>query len=353
MPEKLGNGGHSYEKYDPNTGKYVADGVENKYYDNPSEKTASSSSLYEKYKDFLDTVQEDEELNAIMGWKPKTNEQKEEKYTKPILEMTQEEILTEIEEHKKFFVSKGINLKNFSKAFNNDLKLKCANFREIQRLMEKYPIDLNGCEFISSSKYFLEKSNRVAEVSMANVAYINISERCEWSFSNAFILNPSYFLTHNQVYEFARIRTKKGSWQDVLEEKYITMTSTHEFAHLINGKLIQKEIDLKQEQDFFYDLLDSGYSVMDAHFHMQYRLNKMSLKQMEKIKEECMKKVSDKNKIYGNELIETFNKNSSDYSLTNPFEWFAETFLSLEGGKPTEAALALGEWLKENNIMKG
>lgn len=37
MPEKLGNGGHSQEQYDPNTGKYVVDGVPNKYYDNPDE----------------------------------------------------------------------------------------------------------------------------------------------------------------------------------------------------------------------------------------------------------------------------------------------------------------------------
>lgn len=37
MPEKLGNGGHSLEDYDPKTGKYVADGEPNKYHDNPKE----------------------------------------------------------------------------------------------------------------------------------------------------------------------------------------------------------------------------------------------------------------------------------------------------------------------------
>jgi len=37
MPEKLGNGGHGREEYDPNTGKYVADGQPNKRYDNPNE----------------------------------------------------------------------------------------------------------------------------------------------------------------------------------------------------------------------------------------------------------------------------------------------------------------------------
>lgn len=37
MPEKLGNGGHGPENYDINTGKYMTDGLPNKYYDNPKE----------------------------------------------------------------------------------------------------------------------------------------------------------------------------------------------------------------------------------------------------------------------------------------------------------------------------
>lgn len=42
MPQKLGNGGHSQETYDPSTGKYIEDGKENKYYDNPGEKIFSA-----------------------------------------------------------------------------------------------------------------------------------------------------------------------------------------------------------------------------------------------------------------------------------------------------------------------
>lgn len=41
MPEKLGNGGNSLEKYNPEDGKYIADGKPNKYYDNPEEKKLS------------------------------------------------------------------------------------------------------------------------------------------------------------------------------------------------------------------------------------------------------------------------------------------------------------------------
>lgn len=48
MPTKLGNGGHSYEKYDTNTGKYMSDGIPNKYYDNPNENISSKFDLKEK-----------------------------------------------------------------------------------------------------------------------------------------------------------------------------------------------------------------------------------------------------------------------------------------------------------------
>ena len=43
MPTKLGNGGHSLEEYNSDTGKYSADGKPNKYYDNPSEKTGGEA----------------------------------------------------------------------------------------------------------------------------------------------------------------------------------------------------------------------------------------------------------------------------------------------------------------------
>ena len=50
MPEKLGNGGHSQENYDPNTGKYVADGESNKYYNNPNERKQLSQNVEQSSK---------------------------------------------------------------------------------------------------------------------------------------------------------------------------------------------------------------------------------------------------------------------------------------------------------------
>lgn len=48
MPYKLGNGGEGQEQYDPNTGKYVADGKPNSSYDNPQENKILNSMGLEK-----------------------------------------------------------------------------------------------------------------------------------------------------------------------------------------------------------------------------------------------------------------------------------------------------------------
>ena len=66
MPEKIGNGGHSLENYDENTGKYVADGTPNKSYNNPEEQTAMKMfglSSDESIEDVDDWMFEDEPEN--------------------------------------------------------------------------------------------------------------------------------------------------------------------------------------------------------------------------------------------------------------------------------------------------
>ena len=63
--------------------------------------------------------------------------------------------------------------------------------------------------------------------------------------------------------------------------------------------------------------------------------------------------ILNKKEFFTNEVSgypKSYSKVKDKYSF---FEWFAETFASLEGGKPTKSALALGEWLKRNGHMKG
>lgn len=67
MPKKLGNGGHSQETYDPNTGKYVEDGNENKYYDNPQEdiKITFGATEWDDTWDFIFEEEEEKEEDKV------------------------------------------------------------------------------------------------------------------------------------------------------------------------------------------------------------------------------------------------------------------------------------------------
>ena len=71
MPQKLGNGGYSQEQYDPNTGKYVADGKPNSSYDNPQEKKIlNSMGLEELEKEIEQDMLKDfdKELSLMLGF---------------------------------------------------------------------------------------------------------------------------------------------------------------------------------------------------------------------------------------------------------------------------------------------
>lgn len=65
MPKKIGNGGHSQEEYDENTGKYVADGKPNKYYDNPKENKILSALGLQGKTDSLSKVPENKVLDNL------------------------------------------------------------------------------------------------------------------------------------------------------------------------------------------------------------------------------------------------------------------------------------------------
>lgn len=69
MPQKLGNGGHSQEAYDPSTGKYVEDGKENKYYNNPGE-YISSSPVTDIQMDFLRNFLKNKEKPVVKKEEP-------------------------------------------------------------------------------------------------------------------------------------------------------------------------------------------------------------------------------------------------------------------------------------------
>lgn len=340
MPEKLGNGGHSYEKYDPNTGKYVADGQPNKYYDNPEEKNFANSSLKEKYKDFLNGIEENEELNALFGWKPKENKEYE-KYSKPISEMTDPELSNEIKEHENWLEEYGINLK--IKCFDQDLKLKCTNYREMHRLFDKYDffkgINSDGSlrNPVKVDSWGMSRKHGYCSMFKPQTegygGYIYFCDKIR--------LNKNSFVSFEQTYNRQTRYIELNKRNNALDEKKVCYTFIHEFGHLLHAKFIQNEFK-NEIQDFkkydYYTFSEKYNKVLESSEKFAARARKETLK------------------IFidnGNEYSD-FSLGNSEYSRKNNDEWFAETFASLEGGKPSKVALAFKEWLdKEITKLRG
>lgn len=381
MPKKPGNGGHGPEEYDVNTGKYVADGQPNKYYDNPDENASNKAmssripldKLKEKFGDIFGESEYDNEINAMFGWsEEKEAETLQNKYTKPVTEMSQEELLTEIGEHKQYLIDKGINLNRFKDAFNNDLRLKCANFRQMQRLMEEYPIELNGCEFVNSHAYSSESGSQ---------AYMQF--KC--SYTNGYIpntkmnFNAKFFTGYDSVLNSEKEEAKTKWHQECGDDLYSSYTFTHEYGHAIFNNIIYK-LNL-----FPRNLLDDAFNKNLSKIEIttniygrqvvryrgknyrysqeninaiaarltQQEMKKAIKTQAERIFDETFSIFSEQNKDVINKQND-FTSEMSRYAKSGGIhEWFAETFASLECGKPTKSALALREWLSRNGHTKG
>jgi hypothetical protein len=374
MPKKPGNGGHGPEEYDVNTGKYVADGQPNKYYDNPKEK--NNINIREKLENVFGKIFDNKELEAKINAMFET--QKAEKYTKNIEEMSQEELLSEIGEHKQYLIDKGINLSQFVDAFNYDLKLKCANFREMHRLMEKYPINLKGCEFINSHAYHFDSSTN------AYMAYYR-------SFSRGFIpntimnFNAKYFVNYDYVKNEEKRLAQEKWHHECGDDLYSSYTFIHEYGHAIfhdivsNWNIFSRDVldDIFEKKLSEINIVDRFGRTMIKYRNELYTYSeqtakniaqRLTVQEIDKMLKNQAKKVHDevfaifseqnsdilnKREFFANEVsgyAKSYSKVEGKYSF---FEWFAETFASLEGGKPTKSALALGEWLKRNGYMKG
>ena len=272
----------------------------------------------------------------------------EEDQKKNVEEMTNEEMIKEINECKNFFDQKGIIFDNYDNFFSGDLKLKCSNFRQLKRLMEEYPIPLEGCKFVyknlPSSTPAQTISSRIEEKQVEINGRFDLA--CDFDtleinlameFGSHFFNN--YYKTKSGVVE----QIKEGNWVDGAEEYKVLTVISHEYGHMVQNYIKQKigvydsiigEINNKTYYPHFYEFT---YNLQRSDFRKMN--NKYSTIMKNEIKN-IYKQMTGKK-------VEDFYKEQSRYGETSPSEFFAETFASLTCGKPTETALAMKEWLKK------
>jgi hypothetical protein len=293
---------------------------------------------------------------------------KNRKNVKPVTEMSQEELLSEIKTCNDFLVQKGIDLGQFKDSFAGDLKLKCANFRKMKQMMEKYPIDLNGCKFVNSHAY---KSDSCSQAYM-EYSRISYATNIKFKPNTKMNFNAKYFSDYESVLREEKNQASIKWHPECTDEGFLSQTFTHEYGHAIIFNAFEKYLndDIKRK---IYEKSVSQLKPLPNNMGYYYRgerwvgynakeqvlkkLNQANLTReltnfSKKIKKEVEQIFYGANSDIANKE-EVLNSEKSRYGSTNAHEWLAETFASLEGGKPTRTALALGEWLKKNGYMKG
>lgn len=240
---------------------------------------------------------------------------------KPINQMSQEELLIEIRQRVQNLISKNISVTN--DFFSDDLYLKCGTLRQIDTVIEKYGINNFPKSGYRISTY--NKDGRNAAWAFAEckgslmIGVPNTRLRC----------NRAKMRSFEQVKKDITYAQEKGWWCEVDENFFAEATICHEMGHVLTYHLFNKAIEEGNIRDYFGDPMGSFLS---------------------EIQEEVYNIFTSQNP---NLSYNDFIKDTSKYGSKNKAEWFAETFMSMNGGKPTKTALALKQWLEEKFNFNG
>ena len=298
MAEKLGNGGHGYENYDPETGRYIA-----------MDKLSSSND------DFVRKNVSDWGETEIELFKRKMAQRRENRNTftnrKAPKEMNPVDIIKEINElrpnvEKYFSIDNG-----FENACKDKRQLLCM-YRALSQNLKDFP-------GISSLGIRLRHSR--AGTFFGQVKYDFAGSDFRKTIVSSLSFAKIYTDDSEQYYKDMEYQTKVSKYKvDRLEEKYGYATVDHEFGHVLFGKIIS-------------DRLGPQKSVLD------FRVAEHEIvKEIKKIWQEDNPGKDTK------EIVSSM----SGYGNSSNAEFLAETFSSMRGGKPLPIAKAMEKWLKQN-----
>ena len=321
--DNIGNPYHDDEGKFTTPGDTGLGGADNNF-NNPSlpDDDLSDEELMDLYDELFyeAVVEENEELQKMFG-EYVESEQPQENILKPIGKMTQEELLTEIHQRIQNLAKKNISVSE--DFFSDDLYLKCGSLRQIDVVIEKYGINNFSKDGYKVSTY--NKDGRNAKWAFAE-AYGGLF----WGLTNTRVrCNRAKMRNFEQVKRDIKWAQNEGWWSEVDEDFFAEATVCHEMGHALSYYLFDKRIKNGQYGSITSTPVDSF---------------------IESIKDEVYNIFTSQNPGLG---YRDFIRDTSKYGSKNVHEWFAETFMSMNGGKPTKTALALKQWLDEEFNFNG
>ena len=263
---------------------------------------------------------------------------------KNIEEMTNQEMIEEINECKKFAEENGVVFTNFDKIFNGDLKLKCANLRKLKSLMQEYPIPFENFEISSD---FLGIGGVWANTISVDFKYDKFYpedfdlEKMKINLGIKF--NNTIFTNYFYVKREERAEINKGMFVDANEDEEASQALTHEYGHVVQTYIMQKTGRIQQIKD---EVKNKNFRAFPPYLSAKLEIEEFTKKWYNSIKEIKNEIELFYNKQTGGNHF-SFISETSKYGKTEASEFFAETFCSLMCGRPNKVALAMKEYLKQ------
>lgn len=257
--------------------------------------------------------------------------QNQENPPKPVMKMSDEEIFKEIKERTENLKNKWIFVReNF---FVNDIKLKCACLRQIDLVSDKY----NITEFFEGTMdiYTDGRMSAAGQTTSRLDIYQNKYKPHKVGFSTTTMPNVEFVIS--ALKDGISEKISNGHSMPVDEDFLPEYIACHEMGHVLATSMFSK-------------LLESGRDLKEYDRRAKSSKLKISGVFCGDFKDEIFEIYRQQNPDMSRY---DFDSEISSYGATNDAEWFAETFASMNGGKPTKAALAMKQWLDNKFGFKG
>ena len=353
MPLKLGNGGHSQENYDPKTGKYVESENSSSNEDNRESFPLKESSEKITFDDIIKKKKQELSNNNNVNKPEEKPVVPEKKELPPIETMGMYDLQKEINDNLRFFRQQGIIIHEMAghPFFNGDLKLACANWRQLRRLIETFPVDLNGCKFVNSTRYQEGTGNWAYmqgeyPYSARLYEYLEATWKVEYKPNAKMNFNVKKFRSYEQNTMDTKRNSESGWWVQCDDSMYCVQSLTHEFGHALHNQIFGDYLRSQNSDGKIMAIItkDSGSNGM----------KKQKKEFVEGLRKEIYEIYNEKRGIFKDEIsYYGFITKISDYGKKNVLEWWAETFSNMMCGKPTLEAEAMKEYLKRKGYMRG
>lgn len=228
------------------------------------------------------------------------------------------------EEAKEVLGSKNVFIDDNLEKLDRELFLENAS--KLNEMLEKYDI---GAQFARDKKFIFEASS-----SKEDFLGCCITNRYDGA-KQTIQLNPKYFKNYKEYVSGQMKQSLSGFKMPTLESRAQNYTITHEFGHYIENILFEMEKNKnKAEWDLVLEKAKNSKrpkAILDKWYNGKATT--------------ISKKIIEIAKTLDGE--ETIKSCLSKYGETNHYEFFAECFANMEGGKPNKLGKAMELFLKE------